>query len=180
MLTLATKLTLLRIVAIPGLVALLYFPSPATCAAAFVIFALAALTDMADGLVARQQQQVTNFGKFLDPLADKLLIASVLVMLVRWDWVEAWVAIIIIGRELTVTGLRAMAADQGLVIAADAFGKAKTILQILALGPLIYHYPFMGHDVVGLGTWLLYLALVLTVVSGAKYLISFYRVWRVA
>lgn len=176
MLNLANKLTLLRIVAVPLLVILLYFPSQITCTLALVVFILAALTDLADGMVARQQKLVTNFGKFLDPLADKLLISSVLVMLVKLDWVPAWVAIVIICRELAVTGLRAIAADQGLVIAADSFGKLKTILQIVALCPLIFHYTVFGVDPVPPGMWLLYAALVLTVASGAKYMANFYRV----
>jgi CDP-diacylglycerol--glycerol-3-phosphate 3-phosphatidyltransferase len=176
-LNLANKLTLGRILAVPVLVVLLYFPSPWACRAALLVFAAAAVTDLFDGLVARRGGQVTTFGKFLDPLADKLLIASTLVMLVRLEWAPAWVAVAVICREFTVTGLRAVAADQGLVIAADRYGKAKTILQIVALCPLILHYPLLGLDPAPIGLVLLYAALVLTLFSGGKYLYNFYENW---
>ena len=124
-------------------------------------------------MVARRRNLVTTLGKFLDPLADKLLITSLLVMLTRLGWVEAWVAVIIIGREISVTGLRAVAADHGVIIAADKFGKLKTILQMLALCPLVLHYPWYGLDPNPLGNVLLYLALVLTLVSGVNYFYGF-------
>ena len=124
-------------------------------------------------MVARRRNLVTNLGKFLDPLADKLLIASLLIMLTMLGWVEAWVTVIIVGREIAVTGLRAIAADMGVVIAADRFGKLKTILQMVALCPLVLHFPWYGLDPNPLGKLLLYLALVLTLVSGANYFYGF-------
>lgn len=177
MFNLANKLTLLRILAIPFIVLLLYFENRLTCFVAAAVFVLASLTDMVDGIVARRQNMVTNFGKFLDPLADKLLIGSVLIMLADLQWVPAWVVVIIVCRELAVTGLRAAAMEQGLVLAADRYGKFKTILQTLALIPLILHYPIFGLDPVGPGLFLLYLALFMTVFSGANYLYNFYRNW---
>ncbi|EPR42221.1 CDP-diacylglycerol/glycerol-3-phosphate 3-phosphatidyltransferase [Desulfovibrio sp. X2] len=177
MFNLANKLTLLRIAAVPLLVFLLYFPNRVTCWIALVIFIAAALTDMVDGMVARRQALVSNLGKFLDPLADKLLICSVLVMLVMLSWAPAWVAVLIIARELMVTGLRAMAADKGLVIAADRYGKLKTILQIVALCPLILHFPLGSLDPRPIGEVLLYIALALTVYSGWNYMRSFYVIW---
>jgi CDP-diacylglycerol--glycerol-3-phosphate 3-phosphatidyltransferase len=177
MFNLANKLTLMRILAVPVIVLLLYFPSVPTSWAALVVFVFAAVTDLVDGMVARSQQQVTNFGKFLDPLADKLLICSVLIMLVENDWAPAWVVILIMGRELAVTGLRAIAVDQGVVIAADKYGKIKTVLQIFALCPLILNYPLLGWDPRPLGMILLYAALVMTVVSGGKYMYNFYKTW---
>lgn len=173
MFTLANKLTLLRILAMPLIVGLLHAPGRGACAAAMVLFILASLTDLADGIVARRSNQVTNLGKFLDPLADKLLICSILVMLVNLDWVPAWVAILIIAREITVTGLRAVAADEGVVIAADRYGKLKTILQIVALCPLILHYEWLGLDPRPFGQAVLYAALALTLFSGGKYLRDF-------
>ena len=170
---LANKLTLARIAAVPLLVLLLYFPGRGVCLVAMLIFVIASLTDIVDGIVARRQGLVTTLGKFLDPLADKLLIASLLVMLTKLGWVEAWVSVIIICREIAVTGLRAMAIDHGVVIAADRFGKLKTILQMLALCPLVLHYPWFGFDPVPLGNILLYLAVVLTLVSGANYFYGF-------
>jgi CDP-diacylglycerol--glycerol-3-phosphate 3-phosphatidyltransferase len=144
---------------------------------ATLFFLVAILTDLADGFLARKFNQVTNFGKFLDPLADKILIASVLVMLVELNWVSAWVAIIIIVREILVTGLRAVAADKGQVIAADKYGKLKTIMQSIALIPLIYHYPIFGYNIVILGHVLLFTALILTIYSGWNYLYGFYKIW---
>lgn len=159
----------------PIVVTLLYFEGPVVCLIAAGAFIFASLTDWVDGYIARRENLVTSFGKFLDPLADKVLICSVLIMFVELDWAPAWVTITIVCRELIVTGLRAMAIDEGIVLAADRYGKAKTILQILAIIPLLLHYPFFGFDVQLLGKILLYMALVLAVFSGAKYLYDFYR-----
>lgn len=175
MLNPANKITLLRILSIPVLVVLLYFPSKLLNAVTMIGFILVALTDLADGFIARRWNLVSNLGKFLDPLADKLLISSVLIMLVAQGWIQAWIAIIIIGREITVTGLRGIAADQGYVLAADSFGKLKAIVQVVALCPLILHYPWWGIDPQPVGQSILYIALVLTVLSGAKYIFHFFR-----
>ncbi|MBU4526420.1 MAG: CDP-diacylglycerol--glycerol-3-phosphate 3-phosphatidyltransferase [Desulfomicrobium sp.] len=170
-------LTVFRIMAAPFIVALLYFPSRTTCLLATIFFIVAILTDLADGFWARKYNQVTNFGKFLDPLADKVLIASVMIMLTALNWIPAWIAIIVIVRELLVTGLRAIAADKGQVIAADNYGKMKTIMQSVAMIPLIYHYPLFGIDVAQVGFLLLLVAVALTLYSGWNYLYSFYRIW---
>ncbi|MBT8764006.1 CDP-diacylglycerol--glycerol-3-phosphate 3-phosphatidyltransferase [Desulfohalobiaceae bacterium Ax17] len=175
MFNLANNLTFLRIACIPLLVLLLYFPSKISCLIAMFIFIGASLTDLVDGIIARRYNLVTNMGKFLDPLADKLLVASALIMLVKLGWVEAWISITIVSREILVTGLRAIAADQGLVIAADKYGKLKTIVQTVALCPLILHYKWWGFDPNLLGQVLIYLALILTLFSGVNYLRNFYR-----
>lgn len=174
---LANSLTLARIVAAPFMVLLLYFPNQFVCWLAALLFVAASVTDIFDGIVARRQGRITTLGKFLDPLADKLLITSVLVMLVHLDWAPAWVAVLIICRELAVTGMRAVAAEKGEVIAADRYGKLKTILQIVALTPLILHYPVFGLDSALIGTFLLYIALLLTLFSGGNYLYNFYKNW---
>ena len=175
MLNLANKITLLRILMTPLVVLLLYFEGPMTCILATLAFIFASLTDWAVGYIARRSNMVTSMGKFLDPLADKVLICSVLIMFVKLDWAPAWVVIIIVCRELVVTGLRAIAIDEGIVLAADKFGKAKTVLQIFAIVPLALHYPLWGMDLRLLGLGLLYTALVLAVVSGANYCYDFYR-----
>jgi CDP-diacylglycerol--glycerol-3-phosphate 3-phosphatidyltransferase len=175
MFNLANNLTFLRIACIPLLVLLLYFPGRVTCLMAMFIFIFASLTDLADGIIARRYNLVTNLGKFLDPLADKLLVASALIMLVKLGWVEAWIAITILSRETLVTGLRAIASDQGLVIAADKYGKLKTILQLVAICPLLLHYRWWNFDPVPLGQVLIYVALILTLFSGANYLRNFYK-----
>ncbi|NCD24230.1 MAG: CDP-diacylglycerol--glycerol-3-phosphate 3-phosphatidyltransferase [Deltaproteobacteria bacterium] len=177
MLNLPNALTIFRICAVPFIVALLYFPGRVTCVLATVFFLVAILTDLADGFIARKYNLVTNFGKFLDPIADKILIASVMIMLVQLNWIPGWIAIIVIAREIMVTGLRAIAADKGHVIAADKYGKMKTIMQSVALVPLLYHYPVFGLDCASLGQVLLFIAMLLTVYSGWNYLHGFYQVW---
>jgi CDP-diacylglycerol--glycerol-3-phosphate 3-phosphatidyltransferase len=175
MFNLPNCLTLTRIFAAPVIVLLLYHEGPLMCFAAALLFTLASITDLLDGHIARRDNLVTSFGKFLDPLADKILTCSVLIMLTSLNWVPAWVTIVIVCRELVVTGLRAMAADQGTVIAADTFGKWKTILQAIAVVPLTVHYPLMGINTHALGEFLLYIALALTVVSGVNYIYSYYQ-----
>nr|WP_321256986.1 CDP-diacylglycerol--glycerol-3-phosphate 3-phosphatidyltransferase [uncultured Pseudodesulfovibrio sp.] len=177
-------LTMARILAAPVVVFLLYlemwYQFRLGSYFAFGLYFVACMTDYFDGKIAREQNTITNLGKFLDPLADKLLIGSLLIMLVKlgdgWG-VPAWVVIIIICRELAVTGMRAIAAEMGEVVAADKLGKAKTLTQSLAVGFLIFHYPFFGWDPRPLGQGLLYLALALTVISGGNYLYNFYKKW---
>ena len=175
MFNLPNCLTLTRIFAAPLMVVLLYYEGPLTCFGAALLFVLASVTDLLDGHIARRDNLVTSFGQFLDPLADKVLICSVLIMLTYLNWISAWITILIVCRELLVTGLRAMAADEGIVIAADKFGKWKTTLQSIAIVPLTLHYPVMGINVQALGKLLLYIALALTVVSGINYVYSYYR-----
>ena len=121
-------LTLLRILAVPVLVVALLDETPDGDVIAAAVFALAALTDGLDGYIARRRSEVTTFGKLMDPLADKLLVIAALISLVSLDRLAAWVAMVIIARELAVTGLRSVAAEQGVVIAASWLGKAKTLL----------------------------------------------------
>jgi len=174
----ANRITLMRILAVVPILILIHFSSFWTCFAAMLIFLAAAISDFLDGYIARREKQVTNFGKFLDPLADKLLICSILIEMVGLSWVPAWIAIVIIMRELAVTGLRAVAADKGVVIAADRYGKWKTIMQIVAVVPLLIHYDFLGIPFHLLGTILLYVALALTIFSGVNYFALFYSDWH--
>lgn len=177
-LNVANWITLVRTFFVIPIVLLLYIEGPVSCFLATILFCIASATDYLDGHIARKVNIVTSFGKFLDPLADKLLICSILIMFVQLNWVPAWVTIIIVGRELVVTGLRAMAADEGIVIAADNYGKIKTVLQIIAIIPLLLHYPLFGIDFYKVGIFLLYIALILTVVSGINYFYSFYKNWE--
>lgn len=177
-LNLPNLLTLSRIFLVPFILAGMAQAGRWSCLFAVMAFGLAAFTDFIDGYLARSGNQVTRLGKFLDPLADKVLVCSVLVMLVQLGWVAAWVAILIICRDILVTGLRAIAADEGVVIAADNFGKAKTIMQMLALAPLILHHTWFGVPMHDLGIFLLYIALALTIFSGCNYFWSFSRIWR--
>ena len=141
---LANILTILRIVLVVPIILLLSFPSAITCWLAELVFICAALTDYFDGHIARKSNLVSNFGKFMDPLADKILICSVFIMLVELSRIPAWIVIVIMCREFAVTGLRGIAMNDGVVIAADKFGKAKTVMQICALIPLIIDAPLFG------------------------------------
>ena len=172
------QITISRIALVPVMVVLLMFPGKWTCFFAGVLFTIAACTDLVDGYLARKDNQITRLGKFLDPLADKILVSSMLVMLVQNGWVPGWIAVVIICRDIMVTGLRAVAADEGVVIAADKYGKLKTVLQLVAIAPLIFHYPLLGIPVHPIGMFLLYIALVLTVFSGCNYFFNFYRDWK--
>lgn len=175
MLNLANKISVLRILMAPLVIVLLYFPGRITCIIAVLVFIFAAITDWMDGYIARRSNMVTSMGKFLDPLADKLLICSVLIMFVMLDWAPAWVVIVIVCRELMVTGLRALAIDEGIVLAADRFGKAKTVLQIAAIIPITFHYPLFGLEVAPIGLALLYAAMLVAIYSGCNYCIYVYR-----
>jgi CDP-diacylglycerol--glycerol-3-phosphate 3-phosphatidyltransferase len=166
-LTLANTLTLLRILAVPVVVVALLGETPNGDELAAAVFALAALTDGLDGYFARSRDAVTTFGKLMDPLADKLLIVAALVSLVSLNRLQAWVAMVIIAREIAVTGLRAIAAERGVVIAASWMGKLKTVLQIAAVIALIATNPAPA--------WvdaLVYLAVIATLVSGADYFLG--------
>jgi CDP-diacylglycerol--glycerol-3-phosphate 3-phosphatidyltransferase len=163
-------LTLLRILAVPVLVVALLEETPDGDVIAAAVFALAALTDGLDGYIARRRSEVTTFGKLMDPLADKLLVIAALISLVSLDRLAAWVAMVIIARELAVTGLRSVAAEQGVVIAASWLGKAKTLLQVAAIICLIAFHPSpVWVDV------LLYLAVAVTLISGADYFLGLRR-----
>jgi CDP-diacylglycerol--glycerol-3-phosphate 3-phosphatidyltransferase len=163
-------LTLLRILAVPVIVVALLGETPNGDALAAGVFALAAFTDGLDGYIARRRSDITTFGKLMDPLADKLLIIASLVSLVSLDRLSAWVAMVIIARELAVTGLRAVAVEQGVVISASWLGKLKTVLQVGAVFALIIWNPSP--------TWvdaLVYLAVAVTVISGADYFFGLRR-----
>ncbi len=150
-------------------------PMPAFWAALF--FSLASITDLLDGFLARRQKCVTALGKLLDPLADKLLVAAALIALIPEGRVDAGMAFVIIGREITVTGLRGIGVTGGVVIDASGLGKAKAGFQIVAVISLLLHFTYLGFSFHELGKVLLWLALVLTVWSGVDYFVRFYRLF---
>lgn len=174
---LANKLTLVRIILIPIFLVLLLLKLPTgkpilpyQDLIATGIFILAAVTDGLDGYVARRKNQVTVLGKFMDPLADKLLVSAALIALVELGEVKAWIVWVILGREFLITGLRAIAATDGSVISASKLGKLKTVAQILAIIEILLHdWPF-SYWGIQMGDGLLLLALILTVVSGIDYI----------
>lgn len=166
---LPNKLTLLRIIMIPAFIIVLmmgyYYVSA-------VIFVLAALTDALDGHIARKYNLITNFGKIMDPLADKLLVVSALICLVELGDVPGWMVIVILAREFTITGLRSVAAAQGNVIAAGWSGKLKTVLQMIAITALLLqNWPFLliGFPFAEIMLWA---AVVMTIYSGAEYIVK--------
>jgi CDP-diacylglycerol--glycerol-3-phosphate 3-phosphatidyltransferase len=171
---LPNSLTVLRIVAIPVIIVLMSFPGRFASFLAALAFLAAGMTDLLDGFLARRQRLVTRAGKFMDPLADKLLVSAALIMLIPLGRVDAWLVFIIIGRELAVTGLRAIAASEGMIIAADRWGKLKTIVQMVALFALILHYPYAFINFQQLGTVLIWVAAIITVASGLSYYWTFF------
>ncbi len=165
----ANKLTLLRIIMIPLFVFLLL---EGYSLWALIVFASAAFTDFLDGYLARKYNLITNFGKFMDPLADKLLVTSALVCFVQLGLLNAWVVIIILSREFIVSIFRAIAAAEGIVIAASWWGKAKTISQMLMVIVLLLgNYPFDLLNV-PMDQILIVLATVLTILSGVDYIVK--------
>ena len=169
---LPNKLTIMRVILIPFFVFFLlspYFPAYGNYIAV-AIFIVASLTDMLDGKIARKYNLVTNFGKFMDPLADKLLVCSAMICLIELDRLAAWIVIVIIAREFIISGFRLVASDNGVVIAASYWGKFKTTFQMLMVIVLILdiQMPFLQI----LGTVLTYVALILTVVSLIDYIVK--------
>lgn len=185
---LPNKLTISRILLIPIFILILSLPLdfgsweigagslPVHHFIAALLFIIASATDWVDGYYARKYNLITNLGKFLDPLADKLLVSAALIMLVQLDMAAAWIVIVIISREFAVTGLRLVAAGEGIVLAAGNMGKLKTATQMLAIIILLLHdFPFSYLNI-PVGTLMLNLALFFTVVSGIDY---FYKNWHV-
>lgn len=164
-------LTFLRILLIPVFVGLLMSPTSERIVAAAAIFGIASLTDLLDGYLARRRAQVTTIGRLLDPIADKLLVLSGLVMLVAMNRVAAWLATALIAREIAVTGVRAIAAGEGIIIAARDFGKIKVALQIIGILLLLLSGPLISEEwaMSELGTVALYIALVFSVASAGQY-----------
>lgn len=170
-------LTFGRILLIPVFIMLLIDPTPDRALSAAVVFVVAAVTDLLDGYVARKTGQITKLGRLLDPIADKLLVLSALILLVQVDRVSALIAILIIAREVAVTGIRAIAASEGLIMSAETTGKYKMALQVIAIVLLILEGTIV--EAIGnlhlAGIVTLYLSLVLGYVSGAQYVWSFWR-----
>ncbi|MHB8121326.1 MAG: CDP-diacylglycerol--glycerol-3-phosphate 3-phosphatidyltransferase [Desulfuromonadaceae bacterium] len=179
-------LTMMRIATIPLLAVLLMSPSRSAGFWAAVVFAIASITDWLDGYLARRMGIVTVFGKFLDPIADKLIVMAVLIMILPFDRVPAWMVLVILGREIIITGLRGIASTEGIVIQASDLGKFKTIFQLVALIGLTLHYnyswffgiphPLLTVDMHNVGMFFLWIATILTIWSGVDYLIRFIKV----
>ena len=167
---LPNKLTMARVIMIPFFVIFMLtgWGGEASKWISLAIFIVASITDFLDGKIARKYNLVTNFGKFMDPLADKLLVCSALICLIQLELIPAWVVIIIIAREFIISGFRLVASDNGVVIAASYWGKFKTAFQMLTVIVLILNIPNKVFTI--LGTVLIYVSLALTVISLIDYI----------
>lgn len=174
---LPNALTGFRLACIPLVVFCLQFEGRMAAFLAALFFGLASVTDFLDGFLARKYGNVTVFGKFLDPLADKILISLTMIALIPLDRIPLWIVMLIIARELAITGLRAIAVSEGIVIQASPLGKYKTIFQSVSLAGLCLHYAYLGIDFHFLGLILLYVALILTLWSGWDYFSHFRKLF---
>jgi CDP-diacylglycerol--glycerol-3-phosphate 3-phosphatidyltransferase len=171
----ANILSIFRIVIVPIVVILLIEPGVKSSIAAATFFLVAFITDALDGAIARKYGMVTDLGKLLDPLADKLLISASLIMLIPNGRIPAWIVTIIVAREIGVTAIRGMASKDGVVIAASSLGKVKTVLQVAGTFALILHYKFYGINFHLGGIILIIPALILTAWSGLDYFIKYLK-----
>ena len=171
--------TMSRIVMIPFILIFIDNFNPFRSFIASMLYLVAAAGDFLDGYLARSRGQVSMLGKFLDPLADKLLVTAVLVYMVALSRVPAWIVVVLIGRDLAISGLRSIAAAQGLVIAASDGGKIKTALQLVAIMMLLvyFRYPVLGTSIMldyyVVGNWILFISMGVSLFSGAQYLRHF-------
>jgi len=177
MLSHPNALTLYRIAAVPLIVILMLFPNRICSFTAAVLFSAAAITDFLDGYFARRRGLESNFGRIMDPLADKLLVSSTFIMLASLNWVPSWVVCIIIGREIAVTGLRNFIVENSRDISSSSLGKYKTGFQIAASIPLLIHYSYLGIDFHAIGHLYMWVALVLTLWSGIDYFMQHRRLF---
>ena len=181
--TLPNLLSLFRIVIIPVLLYLLTFSDACSALLAAFLFLLASVTDYFDGYFARRNRSVSDLGKILDPLADKLLVASVLIMLAAMDRpgepsVPAWLVVLIIARESAVTVIRGIALSEGVVIQAETLGKHKLILQVFGVIGLLVHFTYGVIDFYAAGLYFLSLSAVIALWSGINYHVRFFRLWQ--
>ena len=166
--------TILRLGVIPVLFFLLYSPGPTGSLVIAILFVIAALADILDGYIARKYNVETVVGKFLDPIADKLIINTAMIMMIPINRIPAWIVAIIIIRDFVVDGVRSIASSDGLIIQASTIAKQKTLCQNFAVSALMIHYPFFGADAHAVGMVILYIALVMSIASGIDYLMKFY------
>lgn len=185
-LNLPNILTMTRIAAIPVMAVILLSPAESAGFWAAVVFSLASITDWLDGYLARRMGIVTVFGKFLDPIADKLIVMAALIMILPFGRVPAWMVLVILGREIIITGLRGIASSEGIVIQASDLGKFKTIFQLVAIIGLLLHFDYnwffgINHQLVrvnmhNVGMFFLWIATLLTAWSGIDYLARFIKI----
>ncbi len=174
----ANVITVARIVMIPVVVAFMFTPAPWAGWTAMVIFVIAGISDLVDGWLARRYQQVSVIGAFLDPLADKLMVMAVMVMLIPHGRIPAWLVVVLLARELVITGLRGIASAEGVIISASAGGKYKTAYQMVGLSFLLIHYEYLAIDCHVVGLWLMYVSSAISIGSGWDYCWEFAKMSR--
>ncbi len=172
---LPNQLTILRVILVPVFLILIFFDKNITNILAAVIFIFASITDFVDGFIARKYSVVSDFGKILDPIADKILVASAMISLVQLDRLSSIVVIILLSREFAVGALRDFASSRRIIIPAGFFGKIKTAFQMTALALLIYKNELYGINVFVIGKVLIYLSVIISVYSGFVYYRNFFR-----
>lgn len=174
---LANKLTMIRILLIPIFIIFMTLPIQNGVVIATAIFIIASLTDKLDGYIARKRNEITNFGKFMDPLADKLLVTAALLCLIDFGVIRGWIVVIILAREFAVSGLRTLGASNGKVIAASMWGKVKTVIQMVAIivgllevscKSLLITIPYISQ----VTSMLMVVAVIVTVISGVDYFVK--------
>ncbi|OGP91216.1 MAG: CDP-diacylglycerol--glycerol-3-phosphate 3-phosphatidyltransferase [Deltaproteobacteria bacterium RBG_16_48_10] len=173
--TLPNGVTIIRVIAIPFILVMLFYPGQFNQFITALLFFAAAITDTLDGYLARRRRMVTTLGKFLDPLADKLLIATALIALIPARGIPTWMVIVIVGREIAVTGLRGIAVSQNIIISSNIWGKYKTFFEGASIFFFILNGGFASFSFYWLGLGLLWVALLLAVFSGADYFQKFLR-----
>jgi CDP-diacylglycerol--glycerol-3-phosphate 3-phosphatidyltransferase len=172
---LPNTITLMRIGVVPFLFILLLPPGRFWSLLLAALFIAASLTDLIDGYIARKYSLVTTLGKFLDPIADKLLVNTAMILMIPIGRMPAWIAAITIIRDLLVDWIRSASSSEGFVIQASRMGKQKTLAQIIAVTALMIHYSLFGIDAHAVGMVILYVALGLTIISGVDYFVKYYR-----
>ncbi|MBC8590522.1 CDP-diacylglycerol--glycerol-3-phosphate 3-phosphatidyltransferase [Wansuia hejianensis] len=167
---LPNKITLIRVLLVPVFIVLFYVNIENHLTYAAIIFIIASLTDALDGYIARSRNLVTKFGKFMDPLADKILVTAAFVLLVEIGKIPGWIVIIILAREFAITGFRVIAASEGITIAASSLGKFKTVAQLIAIILLLLDNIIFSKLNIPMDVIMLYISLVMTVLSGIDYI----------
>lgn len=174
MLNLPNLITMLRITVIPVLFLLLLDPGRVLSLVIAIFFIIAAITDLLDGYIARKYDIVTKAGKILDPIADKLIVSTAMILMIPLGRIPAWIVALIVMRDFAVDGIRHIStAGGGAIIAASKIGKQKTLAQVIAISALLIHYPIFGADAHRVGIVVLYVALTLTIWSGLDYVLKF-------
>ncbi|MEN6622904.1 MAG: CDP-diacylglycerol--glycerol-3-phosphate 3-phosphatidyltransferase [Smithella sp.] len=173
-LNLPNTITLIRIGVVPFLFVLLASPGKFWSLILAILFVAASITDFVDGYIARKYELVTTMGKFLDPIADKLIVNTAMILMIPIGRIPAWIVAITIMRDLIVDGVRSISSSEGLYIQASRLGKQKTLAQIFAVTALLIHYPIFGIDTHLVGMIILYIAFLLTIYSGSNYFLNFY------